>query len=1509
MAETDIELKVGLDNKDAVQRSKELQNEIQRTFNKIDTSKMNASTKASINRLNKLSEKASEIQKKMEALSGDAINTEEYHKLQEELEKANTNFDHALDRQEALEQSGHATTEQITAARAETDRWAETIGSLQERMSALESSSGGLKENVPTAEYKELQDELEKLNTSFDAALDKQQALEESEWGHPDQIKAAREETDKWADSIEEVRQKMAAMEEAGTAYEAPKGASEEYSKLESQLEDVNNQMDVQLTRQQQMEDGFRRLRINSNNAFGRIFNQFSDGAYQFHRMAQGIQNIGPAIQGAMSGATTGFTAFNSIAGAALPIIGGITTGVGLLVTVVSKLVEAIHKAVQAMVEAIGKLEKKLVNSVPILKQIVGMITNPKETIQRLKQLATQIGGLLKRILSSVTGVLKNGISRAVGSIKSSIKEGIGVLEQWQIAMGNTSNSISALRGSLDLLKMNIGAAFAPILDAAAPVLLQLISILNQATIAIGSFFAALGGKTKILVAKSATASLTNASTAAGDVANAAEDSTDSLGNSYQALEKVGEGAEKAGGQLQDFLGSYDELNVIGKESGGGGGAGGGADLSANFEEIEIGQDILDLVAMIRDAWENGGDFTELGRLIGQKLLGVLQTADDWINQKGKFYAEKIGRSLATLLNGIFSTPGLGTQLGTTVSDAVDMVLKGIKSFLKNFNEVGAARFLVDAICGILDNKEMWDDLGDTIILGINKAISFVNEFLDPKNEVFTKLGNNIHDIIRKAVVGENGEGSIDFTGLGTVIARGIQAQLDLIYSTLEDRGMFYNLGTDLGGSLNAMQNEMTKNGTWAKLGKTLSNGFMDAFLVVGGFLDTWHSEDLSNGLATTIDTAVKDVNMEYVTSTMYRLSETLLKTLSDTIKAVPTETLSTALADTIRGMDLSGQAVAFNEFSHTLVHKLLDTTATAMKDLRNSGEFAKMGMEFADSLTAVDWSDVLGKFFENLHQLMQSGIELIGGFIAQSFINMIHRTVNQMIDGLLFLLPEEVRDGIKEHFNGVFEDVSNSLKPKAEDAADVIASGMSDGLTNGLEERLHAWPNTPVEQRLVEAQQIVRDAQERGEEIGNSYVGGMIHATTESLKAWPNPVTDKIDEGNKQVKTQFEDLNNEVSTPLNDFQNKVVDAFTNASSDAQAQVGSLNTETTSNFTNMRDTVVGQDGNGGILNTFINAVTGGFDTTKKSATDNASELSTNVKQSMTDLKDNTVGDSGTFTTFKNKASEIAADLNKDVTKEVQDMSKKVDIYAGTDIKNSVVPAFEETKNKVVGSGTTDTSASVPNITETTNDCFDELKEKLVGTAGLVPEIKNKTEEAFTQMKNKLVGTTGNGGLANDIKNGIINAFRNTRISLQSEYASALSDLQSYVNSSISSINSLIRAYEALARAKAEAGGGGVGSVLAGAFAKVPKLATGAVIPPNQPFLAMLGDQSNGTNVEAPLSTIQQAVANVLEPYLVEIANNTAKTAEKDLTVRIGDRDIARSATRGQKMMGLKIRTV
>lgn len=63
--------------------------------------------------------------------------------------------------------------------------------------------------------------------------------------------------------------------------------------------------------------------------------------------------------------------------------------------------------------------------------------------------------------------------------------------------------------------------------------------------------------------------------------------------------------------------------------------------------------------------------------------------------------------------------------------------------------------------------------------------------------------------------------------------------------------------------------------------------------------------------------------------------------------------------------------------------------------------------------------------------------------------------------------------------------------------------------------------------------------------------------------------------------------------------------------------------------------------------------------------------------------------------------------------------------------------------------------------------------------------------------------------------------------------------------------------------------------------QIPKLAQGAVIPPNKEFLAMLGDQKSGTNIETPLKTMIEAFKTALderggnnEPIILSVDGRT-----------------------------------
>lgn len=81
---------------------------------------------------------------------------------------------------------------------------------------------------------------------------------------------------------------------------------------------------------------------------------------------------------------------------------------------------------------------------------------------------------------------------------------------------------------------------------------------------------------------------------------------------------------------------------------------------------------------------------------------------------------------------------------------------------------------------------------------------------------------------------------------------------------------------------------------------------------------------------------------------------------------------------------------------------------------------------------------------------------------------------------------------------------------------------------------------------------------------------------------------------------------------------------------------------------------------------------------------------------------------------------------------------------------------------------------------------------------------------------------------------------------------------------------------------------------------IPRLAQGAVIPPNREFMAVLGDQPHGTNIEAPLDTIKQAVAEVMvnnrDDEVVRLLQQLIKVVDSKELV-IGDKEIGKANAR------------
>lgn len=81
--------------------------------------------------------------------------------------------------------------------------------------------------------------------------------------------------------------------------------------------------------------------------------------------------------------------------------------------------------------------------------------------------------------------------------------------------------------------------------------------------------------------------------------------------------------------------------------------------------------------------------------------------------------------------------------------------------------------------------------------------------------------------------------------------------------------------------------------------------------------------------------------------------------------------------------------------------------------------------------------------------------------------------------------------------------------------------------------------------------------------------------------------------------------------------------------------------------------------------------------------------------------------------------------------------------------------------------------------------------------------------------------------------------------------------------------------------------------------QIPKLATGAVIPPRSEFMAILGDQRRGVNIETPLDTMVEAFNKALD----DRKSGSGDVVIENLTIvaRMGDADVSKTVVKGVRI--------
>lgn len=167
------------------------------------------------------------------------------------------------------------------------------------------------------------------------------------------------------------------------------------------------------------------------------------------------------------------------------------------------------------------------------------------------------------------------------------------------------------------------------------------------------------------------------------------------------------------------------------------------------------------------------------------------------------------------------------------------------------------------------------------------------------------------------------------------------------------------------------------------------------------------------------------------------------------------------------------------------------------------------------------------------------------------------------------------------------------------------------------------------------------------------------------------------------------------------------------------------------------------------------------------------------------------------------------------------------------------------------------------------------------------------------------------GLWNGIKGSVVGAMN-----------AVIGGIESGINYIVAGINKIISGFNDIvswAAKVAEVDWGGVDLVPKVNLSRIPQYQTGG-FPEDGFFFAnhneLVGEFSNGRTAVANNEQIvagiergvERAVANVLAPYLADIAQNTRETADKEFATYIGDREIARANARGRRSMGYTLIT-
>lgn len=475
------------------------------------------------------------------------------------------------------------------------------------------------------------------------------------------------------------------------------------------------------------------------------------------------------------------------------------------------------NTAVQALSKTVNKLAKGF------LKAITGSIQLGKQG----KSTGNSLTKIFKKLQRSVL-MYGFGFRTAYYAIK---RLRTLFIKEFQLMAQHSSeinSQVTSLTMSFNRLKGTLAVAFQPLASVVIPILQTAMNYLTAFLESVGKFFATLTGQSYIFkaVAKNI-----------NSVAGAAKEANKQLG-SYDKLEVIDK--DKGSGDLSDELGvDYEKVGLEG---------------SSNFAKL------------VKEAWEKQ-DFTEVGLTIGNKLVEALNSVQ-WgpIREKAK----GIANSVATLINGFFSTPDLGQSVGTSIANAlgtaIDFAHKLVSTL--NFEQIGqVAGNAINSFIDKMTAEDSWAKAGQSVSKAIRGIITIIKTTLETTDwfAVGQAIGTYISNI-------EWGKVIWDFTTLVGAILKAIGEAL--LGWAKEDplSAIFVTLIVALAGALTAAAKVFSLIKTITEISKVLgaAKGLKGgtgkaAESLEEAATDTEKASNATSGLTDKLKTLVKNLALGLV--------------------------------------------------------------------------------------------------------------------------------------------------------------------------------------------------------------------------------------------------------------------------------------------------------------------------------------------------------------------------------------------------------------------------------------------------------------------------------------------------------------------------------------------------------------------------------------------------------------------------------------------------------------------